>query len=560
MKSKSLRHLISSFSLTLAFGSKMRTTWKMLLASTIALVTATSALRGQSALDGFNPNANGAIRIIVAQPDGKILIGGEFTTLSPNGGPAVTRNHIARLNPDGTLDAAFNPNANNTVSSIVVQADGKILVSGYFNGANSIGGQARNYIARLDATTGLADSFDAAANNVVYALALQADGKILACGYFTGANSIGGQARNYIARLDSTTGLADSFNPNASNAVFAIAVQADGKILVGGDFVIVGGQQRIHIARLDATTGLADSFNPNAGGYVVSIATQADGKILVAGIFTASNGGIGGQPRTFLARLDAATGLADSFNPNPNGIVNAIAVQPDGKILVGGSFFGPIGGQSRSRIARLDPTTGLADSFDPGAIAVVYAIAVQADAKILVGGGFPGLAPNGGATVTRNNIARLETDGRLDQTLNLGMVGSYVYATAVQADGKVLIGGVFNQVLGVTRHNLARLNSDGTLDMAFDPNAISDVHAIAVQADGKILVGGIFQGANSIGGQTRNFLARLDPTTGLADSFNPNPETGSMQSPCKMTERFWWVACSLTSAARAAAVSRGSTQ
>src|SRR5439155_11499050 len=114
-----------------------------------------------------NPNANGEIQVIVVQPDGKILIGGDFTTLSPNGGAAVTRNRIARLNPDGTLDTAFDPNANGTVWAIALQADGKILVGGQFFGANSIGGQTRNNIARLDATTGLADSFDPDANTIV---------------------------------------------------------------------------------------------------------------------------------------------------------------------------------------------------------------------------------------------------------------------------------------------------------------------------------------------------------------------------------------------------------
>ena len=143
-----------------------------------------AAVRGQSALDGFDPNANDKVRVVVVQPDGKILIGGDFTTLSPNGGAAVTRNRIARLNPDGTLDTAFNPNANGCLSSIAVQADGKILVGGFFNGANSIGGQTRNFIARLDATTGLADSFDPNANDEVDSIAVQADGKILVGGAF----------------------------------------------------------------------------------------------------------------------------------------------------------------------------------------------------------------------------------------------------------------------------------------------------------------------------------------------------------------------------------------
>src|SRR6266403_2020780 len=193
----------------------------------IALLTGAAATaRAQSALDGFDPNANGTINVVVVQPDGKILIGGAFTTLSPNGGAAVTRNHIARLNPDGTLDSAFDPNANSTVSSIAVQADGKILAGGFFT---SIGGQTRNRIARLDATTGLADSFDPNANGFVGSIVVQADGKILAGGGFF---SIGGQTRYYIARLDATTGLADSFDPSANGfSVNSIAVQADGKIL-----------------------------------------------------------------------------------------------------------------------------------------------------------------------------------------------------------------------------------------------------------------------------------------------------------------------------------------
>ena len=124
----------------------------------------------------------------------------------------MPRNNIARLNTDGTVDLAFNPNANSTILSIAVQADGKILVGGTFDGANSIGGQTRRFIARLDATTGLADSFNPNASSYVYSIAVQTDGKILAGGEFT---SIGGQTRNYIARLDATTGVADSFDPNA---------------------------------------------------------------------------------------------------------------------------------------------------------------------------------------------------------------------------------------------------------------------------------------------------------------------------------------------------------
>ena len=105
------------------------------LAVTALLLAGAAAVRGQSALDGFDPNANGTIRVVVVQPNGKILLGGDFTMVQ-----GVTRNRIARLNPDGTLDTAFNPNANAPVYSIALQPDGKILVGGDFNGANSIGG------------------------------------------------------------------------------------------------------------------------------------------------------------------------------------------------------------------------------------------------------------------------------------------------------------------------------------------------------------------------------------------------------------------------------------
>jgi uncharacterized delta-60 repeat protein len=505
-----------------------------LFALTGLLAGSVHFVRGQSALDGFDPNTNGYVWVVVVQPDGKILIGGNFTALSPNGGPAVTRNRIARLNPDGSLDVGFNPNVTDTnpntiINAIAVQADGQILVGGFFT---SIGGQMRNNIARLDATTGLADSFNPNSNERVYAIAVQADGKILAGGGFT---NIGGQARNHIARLDATTGLADAFNPSANGFIYAVVVQADGKILIGGAFngglgnPSIGGQLRNGMARLDPTTGLADSFDPNANGAVVSIAMQADGKILAGGTFETaiSNPSIGGQARNGFARLDPATGLADSFNPNASDWVLSVAVQADGKILAGGKFL-TIGGQTRHSMARLDPSSGLADSFNPGPTATseVRSVAVQADGKILVGGAFTALAPNGGAAVTRNNIARLENDGRLDRTLNLNVVGTAVYASAVQPDGKVIIVGTFTSVLGTPRNRIARLNSDGTLDAAFDPNANAAVDTIGIQSDGKILAGGDF---TTIGGQLRNFIARLDGATGLADSFDPNAN-GSVYS------------------------------
>ncbi len=327
-------------------GHRVRSSARFGLIALVGLTLARgAAVRGQSALDSFDPNANGNVRVVVVQPDGKILIGGDFTTVAPNGGVPVTRNHIARLNSDGTLDTAFNPDANDIVFSIVVQGDGKILAGGFFSG---IGGQPRNHIARLDTTTGLADSFNPNADGDVYSIAVQVDGKILAGGLFSG---VGGQPRNNIARLDPTTGLADSFNPNpnAIGKVSSIAVQADGKILAGGFFNNIGGQPRNYIARLDATTGLADSFDPNANQAVLSIAVQADGKILVGGFFTtlSPNGGTA-VTRNYIARLETVT-------VQLGNISTRAFVQTGDNVMIGG-FIITGSGQKKVIVRAIGPS------------------------------------------------------------------------------------------------------------------------------------------------------------------------------------------------------------
>src|SRR3954469_25547832 len=102
---------VARFSLLARAASRaLRISFVVMLLSGAAAVA-----RAQSALDGFDPNANGAIRVALVQRNANVLIGGEYTTLAPNDGATVTRNYIARLNQYGTLDTAFNPNANNFV-------------------------------------------------------------------------------------------------------------------------------------------------------------------------------------------------------------------------------------------------------------------------------------------------------------------------------------------------------------------------------------------------------------------------------------------------------------
>jgi uncharacterized delta-60 repeat protein len=182
----------------------------------------------------------------------------------------------------------------------------------------------------------------------VSSLAVQADGKILVGGFF---RTLGGQSRNYIGRLNADGTLDPSFNPGANSDVLSLAVQVDGKILVGGALLNLAGQSRHHIGRLNANGTLDPSFNPGADSTVISLAVQADGKILVGGYFST----MGGQSRSYIGRLNADGSLDTTFNPVPDAYVNSLAVQTDGKILVGGAFT-TLGGQSRTNIGRLDNT------------------------------------------------------------------------------------------------------------------------------------------------------------------------------------------------------------
>jgi uncharacterized delta-60 repeat protein len=345
----------------------------------------------------------------------------------------------------------------------------------------------------------------------VSSLAVQADGKILVGGQFT---TLGGQTRNCLGRLNADGTLDSGFNPGAGGFsepdVYSLAVQADGKILVGGWFTSLGGQTRNYIGRLNADGTVDSGFNPGAGGFsypdVYSLAVQAGGKILVGGYFTT----LGGQTRNYIGRLNADGTVDSGFNPGANNYVFSLALQADGKILVGG-LFTTLGGQPRNYLGRLNPDGSLDSGFNLGANNLVYSLAVQADGRILVGGQFTTL---GGQT--RNYIGRLNADGTVDSGFNPG-ANDYVSSLAVQADGRILVGGQFTMLGGQTRNYLGRLNPDGSLDSGFNPGANNYVISLTVQADGKILVGGWF---TSLGGQTRNYLGRLNNTAPATQSLS----------------------------------------
>src|SRR5439155_443941 len=205
----------------------------------------------------------------------------------------VPRSCIARLNPDGTIDAGFDPGASgrgtepedSTIFSIVVQADGKIVVGGELTllGGGGTGHFPRSQIGRLNSDGTIDAGFDPGANSSVRAVALQSDGKILLGGDFTtlGGGGIGTTARSRLGRLNPDGTVDTGFDPGANRPIRALAMQANGKILVAGDFTTLGGggtgtTMRNKIGRLNADGTLDTSFNPGANQSVRALAVQAN--------------------------------------------------------------------------------------------------------------------------------------------------------------------------------------------------------------------------------------------------------------------------------------------
>jgi uncharacterized delta-60 repeat protein len=353
------------------------------------------------------------------------------------------------------------------------------------------------------------DTFDPSANSSLESIALQSDGKILLGGSFT---SVAGTTRERIARVHANGALDTTFNPNANNSVRSIVQQSDGKILLGGSFTSLAGTTRERIARVHANGALDTTFNTSANSDVMSVALQSDGKILLGGFFTS----VSATTRNRIARVHANGALDTTFNTSASFVVRSIAQQSDGKILLGGSFTS-VAGTARNSIARVHANGALDTTFNPSAQAFsdVESIVQQSDGKILLGGNFTSLAGT-----TRNSIARVHANGALDTTFNpSAQAFSYVNSIALQSDGKILLGGSFTSVSGTTRNRIARVHENGALDTTFDPSASSVVRSIALQSDGKILLGGDF---TSVAGKTRNRIARIKFNEGIIHTSNTN--------------------------------------
>lgn len=359
----------------------------------------------------------------------------------------------------GGLDPAFGAaDADSQVASVAVQPDGKILLGGRFAKINDT---PRNYLARLSADGSLDADFTASADGPVLVVAAQPNGQVLLGGYFT---QVSGVACAGVARLNADGSVDPGFAASTDGVVECVALQPDGKILLGGLFTQVNGAMRRNVVRLNADGSLDPGFSadvnpppdPNvSSAEVLSLAVQPDGRILLGGLFTR----VAGAAHGGVVRLYADGSVDAGFKASARSDVLNVVVQPDGKILLGGYFY-QVNGAVRPNLARLNADGSLDAGFTTVTSGDVVSIVLQADGKILLGGGFAQVND-----VRLNNLARLNADGSVDAgfaasaTLRGGVYGE-VYSVALQPDGKVVVGGYFTEVNGAARSNVARLLGD----------------------------------------------------------------------------------------------------
>ena len=503
----------------------------------------------------FNINAtdgnkfNNQIRCFAVQSDGKVLVGGPFS----NHGGVSGRNGFVRLNSDGTTDNDFCLNAVDnksvsTINSFVVLPDDKIVIIGQMSGYGS--NYARGVAVGLNSDGTINTQFASNVDNKFlyyyagYTGILTSTNKIIIGGSFDSYGGITGRNRvvalNLDGTLDSVFTAAASDNNRFNTEVRSISENSSANLIISGYFTnYAGNVDRNYITVLNSSGSLLSSIADNVSskkvkltGTIETTAIQIDGKILMGGSFS-NYSGISGL--TCLMRLNADKTLDSSFNSNIlskiNSTVHVIKIQANGQILIGGSFSTYGNTSSRNYLVRLNQDGTVDNDFCSNASdgskfnSVVTCMEVQPDGKILVGGSFN----NYGGVSGRSYLVRLNADGTLDESFMANAVdgqkiNSVLYDVKVDSNGKILIGGAFNSYAGTSgRNHFIRLNSDGTVDSSFCANSSDsskfggDVRSICVQSDGKILVGGAFgyYGTN----YTRRYLIRLNNDGTVDEAF-----------------------------------------
>lgn len=393
-----------------------------LSASLTTALAAPGALDTTFSSDGIQQNdvsGHDEGRAVAVQADGKILIGGYSNTIAPH------FFGLLRYNANGTLDTSFSTDgiggaylpsqaspADSVATALAIQADGQILQAGY-SGGNFALVRYNSSNGGLDTTFGGGDGIvttDLGSTDVATSMVIQADGKILLAGYTDGYADLD----FVLVRYNSDGSLDTSFdgdgvlidsNQNSIDIANALAVQADGKILLAGSTAYYDQQTNdppyIHLRRYNSNGTLDTTFgiNGQAGSEAYTLAVQPDGKILLAGY------GVNGANKEMVVLRYLSTGALDTgfgtagkiTGPVSYDGARALALQPDGKIIIGGdiSTYNNISTTWDFALARYNSNgttdtgfgnSGLFSTEISGLDDHAYGMALQPDGKILLGG------------------------------------------------------------------------------------------------------------------------------------------------------------------------------
>jgi uncharacterized delta-60 repeat protein len=362
-------------------------------------------------------------------------------------------------------------------------------------------------------------------DSTVTEISIQTDGKILIGGRFTTFNGI---SSNKIIRLNSDgtvdtaflTNIGTAAGTSVSTSVESICIQSDNKIIVGGSFTDFNGTSVYRIVRLNSDGTRDTAFTTNTGtgapGIINSIAIQTDGKIIVVGGFTNFNN----RTARRIIRLNSDgtidTAFLDNIYNAANATIYKAVIQLDGKIILVGGFTIFDGTStvypSINGIVRLNSNgttdTSFSTNLGSGTVNLIYEAAIQLDGKIILVGPFTTFSG-----ISINRIVRLNSNGTIDTsfTANVGSgANSTINKAAIQLDGKIILVGDFTTFNGTSVNRIVRLNSDGTVDTSFVANvgsgANNSINEAAIQLDGKILIGGGFTSFNNI---SRGYITRI---------------------------------------------------
>lgn len=336
----------------------------------------------------------GIIYSLAVQSDNKIIVGGKFSLFDGN-----SVGNLCRLNADGAYDLSFvtGLGVNGIVYATAVQSDGKVIVAGDFS---EYDGESVNNIVRLNVDGSWDEDFtindDVEIDGVVYAIAIQSDGKIVVGGKFS---TQGNFLLTNFTRINADGSLDDDFNLEKgvgfSSDVYALVIQSDQKIVVGGKFGLFNTASAPKLARINTGGSLDSAYmaqvNDGADGSVLGLAVQPDQKIIAVGQFV----NFDGAPAVRIVRLNTDgtrdTAFATNIGAGLNGFVTSVAVQLDGKIVVGGSFTSS-NGVTANQVARFNgngtPDTEFNTNIGRGANSVVFSILPRSTEDIFVGGDF----------------------------------------------------------------------------------------------------------------------------------------------------------------------------